>query len=95
MSLRPMPIELPPQHRQDAIASLQQYAERNLPEPLGDLAAGLLLDFFLQDIAPAVYNQAIHDAQARLDTRIAELDGELYEAPFTYWQQQSTRKRGR
>ena len=87
-----MPITLPPQTRKDAIASLQQYADRNLPEPLGDLAAGLLLDFFLQDIAPAVYNQAIHDAQTRLHTQLTELDAELYEAPFTYWQKQATRK---
>ena len=86
-----MPLELTKDQRQAALASLQQYFDRNL-DPLGDLAANLLLDFFLQDIGPALYNQAIHDAQTRLTQRIAELDGELYEAPFTYWQQQASKR---
>lgn len=89
-----MPIPLTKDQRADALASLQQYAERNLPEPLGDLAAGLLLDFFLQEIGPLVYNHAIRDAQSRLQTRITELDGELYEEPFTYWSQTGKRGRG-
>ena len=51
------PITLPKQTRTDAIASLRRYAEANLPEPLNELPATLLLDFFLEEIAPAVYNQ--------------------------------------
>ena len=86
-------LELTKQQRAEAIASLKQYTERNLPEPMGDLAAGLLLDFFLQEIGPAVYNSAIADAQTRLGQRIAELDGELYEAPFTYWSKTGKRSR--
>ncbi len=77
-----MPLELTKEHRQDAIASLKQYFDQNMPEPIGDLAANLLLNFILEDIGPALYNQAIHDAQARLAQRVADLDSELYEAPF-------------
>jgi uncharacterized protein (DUF2164 family) len=80
-----MPIELPDHLRKTAIASIQRYFDRNLPEPIGDLPAGMLLDFFLEDIAPAVYNKAVTDAQTRLQGRIAEVDGELYEDPFQYW----------
>ena len=47
-------IELPQQTRADAIKSIQQYFEQNLPEPIGDLAAGLLLDYFLEEIGPAI-----------------------------------------
>jgi uncharacterized protein (DUF2164 family) len=78
-------VELTKQQRKEAIGSVQQYFERNLPEPVGELAAGLLLDFFLQEIGPVVYNRAIADAQIRLQAKASELDGELYEAPFTYW----------
>jgi uncharacterized protein (DUF2164 family) len=80
-----MSIELSKESRADAIASLQQYFERNLPEPIGELPAGLLLNFFLEEIGPAIYNKAIADAQARLAVRVADLSGELYEDEFQFW----------
>lgn len=80
-----MSIELSTQARAEAIASIQQYFDRNLPEPIGELPAGLLLDFFVQEIGPAIYNKAIADAQARLAVRLADLSGELYEDEFQYW----------
>ena len=78
-------IEIPKQMRADAIASIQRYFERNLSEPIGDLPASLLLNYFLEEIGPTIYNQAIADAQARLQQRVADLEGELYEEPFQYW----------
>ena len=79
-----MSIEIPKQMRADAIASIQRYFERNLSEPIGDLPASLLLNYFLEEIGPTIYNQAIADAQARLQQRVADLEGELYEEPFQY-----------
>lgn len=91
-----MSLELTKQQRTDAVASIQQYVERNLPEPMGELAAGLLLDFFLQEIGPAVYNRGVTDAQTRMQQRVTDLDSELYEAPFTYWSKAAKPvKRGR
>ena len=80
-----MPIELNRQQRADAIASLQRYFEENLPEPIGDLPAGMLLDYMLQEIGPLVYNHAISDAQARLSSVVTDLTGDLYEKPLAYW----------
>jgi uncharacterized protein (DUF2164 family) len=80
-----MSIELSKQVRDDAIASIQQYFERNLTEPIGELPASLLLNYFIEEIGPAIYNQAIGDAQTRLQQRVADLEGELYEEPFQYW----------
>ena len=80
-----MSVELSKEARTDAIASIQQYFERNLPEPIGELPAGLLLNFFLEEIGPAIYNKAIADAQARFAMRVADLSGELYENEFQYW----------
>ncbi|MEZ2347622.1 DUF2164 domain-containing protein [Terriglobus sp. RCC_193] len=80
-----MPIELNRQNRTDAIASLKRYFEENLPEPIGDLPAGMLLDYILQEIGPLVYNQAIGDAQARLSSVVTDLTGDLYEKPLAYW----------
>lgn len=78
-------IEIAKQVRTAAIASMQRYFEENMPEPIGDLPAGLLVNFFVQEIGPAIYNQAIADAQTRLHQRVADLDGELYEEAFQYW----------
>jgi uncharacterized protein (DUF2164 family) len=79
------PIEISKQVRADAIASLQRYFEENMSEPLGDLPASLLLNFFLEEVGPAIYNQAIVDAQTRLHQRVSDLNGELYADEFQYW----------
>ena len=92
-SKTPMTPELSKQARADAIASLQRYCRENLSEPLGDLAAGLLLNFFLREIAPVIYNRAIADAQARLQQHAAELHGELYADEFTYWMKTENKRR--
>jgi uncharacterized protein (DUF2164 family) len=87
-----MSIELSKEARAEAIASIQLYFERNLPEPIGELPAGLLLNFFLEEIGPVVYNKAIADAQARLAVRVADLSGELYQDEFQYWPRVETKR---
>ena len=88
-----MSIELSKQSRADAIASLQQYFEHNMPEAIGDLAAGLLLNFIVEEIGPVVYNQAIRDAQTRMQQRVADLEGELFEDEFQYWPRAEAKRR--
>jgi uncharacterized protein (DUF2164 family) len=80
-----MNIELSKQARADAIASIQRYFQENMPEPIGDIAAGLLLNYFIEELGPAIYNQAIADAQARIQQRLSDLEGELYLPEFQYW----------
>ena len=80
-----MSMELSKEARADAIASIQQYFERNMTETIGELPAGLLLNFFVEEMGPAIYNKAIADAQVRLASRVADLSGELYEDEFQYW----------
>jgi uncharacterized protein (DUF2164 family) len=88
-------IELPPQTRTDAIASLKRYFDENLNESLGDLPAGLFLNYILEEIGPAIYNRAIHDVQARLTQRLADLEGELYVDEFQYWPRQAAKRKPR
>jgi uncharacterized protein (DUF2164 family) len=88
-------LELSKPARAAAIASLQRYFEQNLPEPIGDLSAGLLLNFFLEEVGPAIYNQAIADAQSRLQQRLADLSGELYAPEFPYWPRIDSRRKSR
>jgi uncharacterized protein (DUF2164 family) len=81
-----MTIELPKDARVQAIASIERYFRENMEEKIGNVAASGLLGYFLEEIGPLVYNQAVADVQERLQARIAELDIEVHEEPFQYWQ---------
>ncbi len=80
-----MPFTLPDDTRTQAIASIQRYAREHLDDELGGLAARGLLDFFLAEIGPVVYNQAVRDAQERLHARVAELDLDVHADEFGFW----------
>jgi uncharacterized protein (DUF2164 family) len=81
-----MTIELGKDVRAQAIASIERYFRANMDEPIGNIAAGALLGFFLEEIAPAIYNQGVADAQERMQQRVMEVDIEVHEAEFQYWQ---------
>jgi uncharacterized protein (DUF2164 family) len=80
-----MAIKLSKEVEDRLLASLQRYCADNLDEEVGQLKARLLLDFCLREIGPSVYNQAVQDAQAALQEKIAELDAYCYETEFAYW----------
>jgi uncharacterized protein (DUF2164 family) len=90
-----MTFEFSKQQRAAAIASLQRYFEENLPEPIGDLPAGLLLNFILEEIGPVIYNKAITDAQTRLLQRVTDLNGELYADEFQYWPRADAKRKSK
>lgn len=71
-----MTIELSREDRQQAIASIERYFRQNMDEPIGNIAAGGLLGFLLEEIGPCIYNRAVADVQERLQARVAELDFE-------------------
>jgi uncharacterized protein (DUF2164 family) len=80
-----MAITLAPDARKQAVASIKQYAEKNLDQDVGDLQAALLLDYFLKELAPSIYNQAIQDAQHYFQERASDLEGVCFEREFGYW----------
>jgi len=78
-------ITLPTDARKRAIASIKRYVAERMDQDVGDLKAGLLLDYFLQELGPTVYNQAITDARAFFQERVADLEGACYRMEFSYW----------
>lgn len=50
-------------------------AERN--EDIGVIAAGVILDFFLQNIGLSIYNQGVIDAKTVLKKRFEDLEVDL------------------
>jgi uncharacterized protein (DUF2164 family) len=75
-------IVLPDAARKQAIAALRQYFAANMDEEIGDLKAGLLLDFVLSELGPSVYNQAIADARAFFEERTSDLAAICYRDEF-------------
>jgi uncharacterized protein (DUF2164 family) len=90
-----MTIELSKEARAQAIASLERYFRENMEEPIGNIAAGGLLGFFLDEIGPSIYNKAVLDVQERLQARISELDLEVHEDEFQYWRKYDAARKPR
>jgi len=90
-----MTIEVTKENRKEIIASIQRYFEENMEEKIGNITAGALLDFLLEELGPIVYNKAVADAQARLQLRLLELDFEIHEEEFQYWSKHDRQKKNK
>lgn len=90
-----MTIELGKEAKAQAIASIERYFRENMEEPIGNVAAGGLLGFILEEIGPSIYNKAVLDVQERLQARISELDLDVHEEEFGYWRKFERQGKGR
>lgn len=90
-----MTIELSKEDRAQAIASIERYFREHMEAPIGNVTAGALLAFVVQEIGPSIYNKAVADVQERLQARVAELDFEVHEAEFRYWRQAAPARKGK
>lgn len=90
-----MTITLADDARRQSIASIKRYFLEELDQDVGELKAGLLLEFFLKEIAPSVYNGAVADAQTYLRDRLVDLEGACSAAEFGYWPSSSVRRASR
>jgi len=86
-----MAIELNKEARATAVASIERYHQENFGEKIGNIQAAALLNFFLEEIGPSVYNLAVSQVQERLIGRVTEVDIECHEDEFAYWPKQRKR----
>ena len=86
-----MAIELRKEQRTDSIQSLEQHLREELETEVGEMQAGFLLDYFLKEIAPVVYNQGVVDAQRYFIEKTEDLTCTLFEEEFGYWFHQMKR----
>lgn len=80
-----MAIMLDEQVEQYLIGSIRRFYTEELEDDIGDLKARLVLDFFVGELGPSVYNQAILDAQATMTIAVADIAGNRHEPEFDYW----------
>jgi uncharacterized protein (DUF2164 family) len=81
-----MTIELSKEDRAQAIASIERYFLDNFDQKIGNISAGALLGFVLEEIGPSIYNRAVSDAKDRMLMRVEDLEYEVREDEFQYWQ---------
>lgn len=86
-----MTIELSKESRATAVKSIERYFQENMDERIGNIQAAALLNFFLEEVGPSIYNKAVADAQERLQLRVMELDIECHEDEFLYWRRRTAR----
>jgi uncharacterized protein (DUF2164 family) len=86
-----MTVALNKESRATAVTSIERYFKDELDEKIGNIRAAALLNFFLEEIGPSIYNQAVADVQERLIGRVTEVDIECHEDEFGYWLKRSKR----
>ena len=74
-----MHMTLSDERREILINALQQLFLEEFERDLSEFQAQRLIDFFMSQLGPPVYNQAIQDARAFVMAKLDDLEGEVYE----------------
>jgi uncharacterized protein (DUF2164 family) len=82
-----MDIKLSPDTEKRLAGSVQRFVAEEYGESIGELGAGTFLRFCLKEIGPAIYNQAISDAQSCLQERVTDLENICFAEETSYWGQ--------
>jgi len=75
----PMKIRLSPDRRAGLLETLTAYYATEFDETLSGFRAEALLDFFVRELGPPVYNQGVRDAAAFVQSKLSDIEGEVYE----------------
>jgi uncharacterized protein (DUF2164 family) len=70
-------VELEKVAREALLGDLRTFMDEELKTPLGQFDGEFLLDFLLERLGSAVYNQALLDAQTVLSARFESLSEDL------------------
>ncbi|WP_373893454.1 DUF2164 domain-containing protein [Virgibacillus natechei] len=66
-------FELTKQEKDEMVGSIQGYFEKERDEQIGDLAAMLVLEFFMEEIAPVLYNKGVEDSHAFMTEKLDDI----------------------
>lgn len=66
-------IKVMKETRDDMVSEIKTYFSKERDEEIGDLAAGLILDFILEKIAPEFYNQGVYDSHRYMVDAVEDL----------------------
>jgi uncharacterized protein (DUF2164 family) len=78
-SRSPQRLRLAPERRASLLAALQRHYDTEFDEPLSAFRAEGLIDFFVRELGPHVYNQGVRDASAYIQDKLTDIEGEILE----------------
>lgn len=73
-----MTIRIADERRAELVAGLKGFFKHEFDEDISSFRAEQLLNYFLTTLGPGVYNQAVQDARAYMQSRLDDLEGEVY-----------------
>ncbi|MEL7285257.1 MAG: DUF2164 domain-containing protein [Pseudomonadota bacterium] len=71
-------ITLTDDRRARLVGQLQTLFQSEFDETLSPFRAEQILDLMLTTLGPGIYNQAVQDVRAHLQSKLDDLDGEVY-----------------
>ena len=74
-----MATEFPAEEKDRIHRALQEYVRKNLECDMGLLQTERLFEFMVELIGASAYNRAIADAQAWMQGKLLDLEGDLHE----------------
>jgi uncharacterized protein (DUF2164 family) len=75
LQMKNQKINLSKEAKDEMIAELKNHFDQERDEQLGDLAAGILLDFIIAKLGPAIYHQGVYDSYQYMTERNEDLLG--------------------
>lgn len=66
-------FSLSKEQKEEMTGAIKTYFAREREEEIGDLAAMLLLEFFMEELAPVFYNLAVEDCHAFTADKLDDL----------------------
>jgi uncharacterized protein (DUF2164 family) len=75
----PMRIRLSPERRASLMSAIKDYFSAEFDESLSDFRAEGLLEFFVRELGPPVYNQGVRDAAGFMQEKLTDIEGEVSE----------------
>ncbi len=66
-------VKVTRERRDEMLSEIKNYFLKERDEEIGDLAAGLFLDFLQEKIAPEFYNQGVYDAHQYMEDAVGDL----------------------
>ena len=75
----PLRIHLDDERRARLIRAVQRHFEDELDEPLSDFRAEGLVDLFVRELGPPVYNQGVRDAARFVQEKLTDIEGDVFE----------------
>ncbi len=74
-----MRIRLSSDRRSAMVEAFQRHFLAEFDEALSEFRAERLLDFFVAELGPPVYNQGVRDAAGYIQEKLSDIEGEVFE----------------